>query len=332
METLYPTINPKLIEKITEAEEIAIFGHTNPDGDCVMSQLAVSYMLSSLGKKCHLFNQGPFNRSDINPYSLYFATEVPDELVKKNPLVIVVDCSTIDRPGLIFDKVSTLERIVFDHHSSGENFCKPEFSYIVPESVSTTLVLEQLRKALAIPLTYDLARFLYIGFCTDTGFYHFLRRSNAEESLRIVTEYVKEGVEPYEVFDTLNDGKTLDYYKEISTLVNRTIAIYDGQVLYTYQNHQEALADSVSDVLYSQLLTVKGVKVVFFFKEKEDCIVVGMRSKKDSKVDVGSFAQSFGGGGHFFASGASLKKTLAESITLVTTVIKDLLDTNEIES
>lgn len=326
MKNLYPEINQKIIDKILQAKEIAIFGHVNPDGDCVMSELSLSYMMKYLGKDVYLFNQGPFNRSDINDYEELFLTEVPDELVKREPLIILVDCSTMDRPGAIFNKVTHLERIVFDHHSSGTNFCPDEYSYIVVDSVSTTLVLEQLRKRLDIPLTYELAKYLYIGFCTDSGFFHFLNKKNALPSLEAVIEYVKTGIEPYEIYDTLNDGKALDYYKEISSLINRTNSLYDGQVLYTYQKKEEALQDSVSDTLYSQLMTIKGVKVIFFFKEKEDCVIVGMRSKKGSNIDVGKFASSFGGGGHFYAAGASIKQDITDTISLITNTIKHVLD------
>lgn len=325
MQNFYPTIDKAIIEEIKKANTIAIFGHTQPDGDCVMSQLALSYIFQKMGKKTYLFNEGPFIRSDMKSYEPLFLTEVSDEILSEEPLIVVADCSSIDRPGKIFEKVAHLKRIVFDHHSSGSNFCEPELSYIVPSSVSTTLVIEQLRVALDIPLDETLSRYLYIGFCTDTGFYHFLNEVNAEQSLKIVTEYVHHGVVPYEIYDELNDGKTLTYYKTISHLIDKVESLYDGQVLYTYQTLDEDTGDTVSDVIYGQLLTIQDVKVVFFFKEKEDKVVVGMRSKKNSGVDVGQFASLFGGGGHKNASGASLELPLDKAIEKVNQEIGKLL-------
>jgi Exopolyphosphatase-related proteins len=325
VKTLYPPINPVILETIGKAEEIAVFGHTNPDGDCIMSELAIAYLMEKLGKKVHLYNEGPFNRTDINPYKDRFKAEVEDEVVAKMPLVIIVDCSSIDRPGAIFDKVKDLERIVLDHHSSGTGFCRPELSYIVKDSVSTTLLVDRLRMALGIPLTRELAYYLYVGFCTDTGFFHYLKEENAAESLEAVLTYVKAGINPYDVYDELNDGKELDYYKKIAQIVDRTGSLYDGKVLYTWTTKEEVTTDSVSDAIYQQLLTIKDVKVVFFFKEKEDRTVIGMRSKKKSNVDIGAFAQRFDGGGHRFAAGATLHKPLEETMPIVLKSIESLV-------
>ncbi len=326
MQDFYPTIDQAIIKEIKKANTIAIFGHTQPDGDCIMSQLALNYIFQKLGKKTYLFNEGPFTRSDMKSYEPLFLTEVSDEVLAQEPLVVVADCSSIERPGKLFERVAHLKRIVFDHHSSGSNFCEPEHSYIVPTSVSTTLVIEQLRVALNIPLDETLSRYLYIGFCTDTGFYHFLNEHNAETSLRIVTEYVHHGVVPYEIYDELHDGKTLTYYKTISRLIDKVVSLYDGRLLYTYQTLAEDTGDTVSDVIYGQLLTIKDVKVVFFFKEKEDKVVVGMRSKKDSGIDVGQFATLFGGGGHKLASGASLALPLDKAMEIVNQEIGKLLN------
>lgn len=325
--SLYPAIPKKLLQTITSADEIIIIGHKNPDGDCIFSQLALSEMLMKIGKKCHLVNQGDFNRSDIAPYSDRFSSSVSEEIIARNPLVIIVDCSTEDRPGLPFIPLAKLTRIVFDHHSSGEAFCEPELSYIVPDSVSTTLVLEQLRQALSIPLDKTMATYLFYGFATDSGFFHFLREANAYASLQIVEKYVEAGVIPYEVYDTLNDGKELSYYQAIGSFVNRTVSALNGKVLYSFQKKEEAAQDSVSDAIYSQLLTIKGVKVVFFFKEKEEgIVVVGMRSKHKSGIDVGAFAQSFGGGGHANAAGASITGTLDDTIKKIIDSISLLLN------
>lgn len=315
--SIYPVINKRIVSTILSSSCVGVIGHENPDGDCISSTLAMKYMLEYLGKEVFIFNMGPFNKKEIQKYEPLFLKEVPSEFLKKNPLIIVVDCSTKDRPGQIFSAFDGLTKIVFDHHSAGESFTDKELQYIVPESVSTTLVIENLRKSLNIPLSKELAEYLYIGFATDTGFFHFINEKIGGETLRMVSEFVDAGVSPYIMYDRLHDGESLDFYKAAARIMERTKSEYDGKILYSYSNKGDELGSNASDLLYSQLLCVKDVKVVFFFKEKEDEVVCGMRSKNHSGIDIGQFAQSLGGGGHRYAAGATVKGSLDDVIRTV---------------
>ncbi|MBR1918148.1 MAG: bifunctional oligoribonuclease/PAP phosphatase NrnA [Spirochaetales bacterium] len=310
--TIYPSISERIVSTILSSSTVGVIGHANPDGDCINSTLAMKCMLESLGKKVQIFNEGPFDKKDIRKSEPLFLKEVPEGFLEERPLIIVVDCSTKDRPGRIFSSFEGLTTIVFDHHSAGESFTDEDLQYIVPSSVSTTLVLEKVREALGVPLTRELATYLYLGFATDSGFFHFISEKVGGETLRLVSRFVDAGVSPYIMYDVIHDGQELEFFKAAARIIERVESAFDGRILYSWTYKDDELGSRASDFIYSQLLQVSGVKLVFFFKEKEDAVVCGMRSKNLSQIDVGSFASSFGGGGHMYAAGATIQGSLED--------------------
>lgn len=310
--SIYPSISERIVSTILSSSTVGVIGHANPDGDCINSTLAMKCMLESLGKKVCIFNEGPFDKKDIKKQEPLFLKEVPADFLKERPLIIVVDCSTKDRPGQMFQSFEGLTTIVFDHHSAGESFTDEDLQYIVPSSVSTTLVLEKVREALGVPLTKELATYLYVGFATDSGFFHFINEKVGGETLRLVSRFVDAGVSPYIMYDVIHDGQELEFFKAAARIMERVESAADGRILYSWVEKGDEMGGLVSDFLYSQLLQVEGVKLVFYFKEKEDSVVCGMRSKNLSGIDVGEFASTLGGGGHKYAAGATVMGTLED--------------------
>ena len=317
---LFPKLSETLLSSLNGAKDILIMSHLNPDGDCVFSSIAAKLILEKLNKNITLVNIGPFSSPTIAKYENYFLSEIPEELLEKKPLLLTLDCAAFDRlgPG-IEDKVKDLKKIVIDHHATGKSFTSEDLEYIVPASPSNTLLIEQLRIALNVETDYEIAKFLYMGFATDTGFYHFITEENGADSLRVVADFVSAGVSPYDVYDELTDGRSFSSLEELSELLKRVKQLKDGKVLYTYKKKDDDMSLSSTGILYKYLLEVENVKLVLFFKEKEDSTVVGFRAKNKAGLDVGKLASVFTGGGHRLAAGATVKKGLDETI-------KDVLD------
>lgn len=323
--TIYTPFSAQLIDALKAAEDIAVFGHSSPDGDCIFSQLACREIFRAMGKNVTLFNQGPFTRNEIRQFESEFLTEVPSSLIRKKPLVVVVDCSTADRPGEIIAPLLNEKIIVLDHHSSGESFTDESLMKIIPASVSTSLIVDALRQELGLPLTPRLASYIYKGFATDTGFYHFINEKVGGETLRRVSHLVDQGISPYIVYDEMHDGRSLSYFKTVSSLIGRVKSAYDGKLLYTYQTASDEVEGKPADDIYAQLLQVTGVRVVLFFKEKDGYVEIGMRSKNLSGIDIGSFAASLGGGGHKYAAGAKTEGKLEDVIEGTITKLEGII-------
>ncbi len=323
-ENIFPSINPVIINKIQTAENILIIAHKNPDGDALSSTLALSLMMEKLGKNAYAINEGPFLRAELSDLADKVSQDIPEELIEKNPLVIVADCSTPDRPGIVFEKIKHLDRIVIDHHSSGDEFAESNSSYIVPYSPSTTLLVDVLRESLGLELDKQLAEYFYTGLATDTGFFHFISNRIGAEVFKRAASYTEAGVDPYTMYDKLTDGKDIDEIFNSAEILKKTKQYFDGHLLIAIQPKEMEMS-RLSDDIYSQLLKVKGVKAVVFLKEKSDRTEIGFRAKNGSDLDVGELAHSLGGGGHSLAAGASLNCTSKEAERKIVNLFTDII-------
>ncbi|NCB01641.1 MAG: recombinase RecJ [Spirochaetia bacterium] len=308
----YPEVEPNVLSAIHDASVAIVVGHISPDGDCIHSQIAMAKLLQSLSVEVHLVNAGPFSRKEISEYEPLFARHVDPQLKEKNPLVVMVDCSTLDRIGYIGDEIQGLTTLVVDHHASGSRF--GDITYIVPKSFSTTLCIMQLYKALEVKLTHEIAEHIFFGFATDTGFFKFIGPYRGE-TFNLVAQLVETGVSPNEVYNRMEGGHTLSSRLYLGKLLSSTTPLFEGKVMMAIEEKgvftDYDASDRPSDSLYSQLLGIEGVQAVLYIKHLEgDSWEVGFRASHNSNVDVGKIAASFGGGGHKKAAGATIKLPL----------------------
>ncbi|MGE4585041.1 MAG: bifunctional oligoribonuclease/PAP phosphatase NrnA [Sphaerochaeta sp.] len=323
----YPPIDDQILDLLRTKDEFIVLGHVSPDGDCLSSQMAMYSLLLKLGKTVHLANAGPFDRSEISHLRSDFLAHIDSELYHRNPIAVVVDCSSPDRLGHLGAEIDGLTTVVFDHHSSGEQF--GTYRYIVPRSVSTTLIIMQLYKALDVEISQEIAEHLFFGFATDSGFFRFINAYRGE-TLRLAAELVDLGVSPNVMNDRMTGGKSLGYVKYLGKLIDRSESYYDGKLMISSSCLSDRdtyiTTDKPSDLLYTMLLSVKGVEVVIFFKELEMGVTeVGFRSSHQSTVDVGALAEQFGGGGHKKAAGATVHQKISETRKLLIEAVGKLL-------
>ncbi len=323
----YPPIDEEILALLRDREEFVVIGHVSPDGDCLSSQMAMNSMLLKMGKTVHMANAGPFDRSEISHLRSDFLNHIDDELKQRDPLIVVVDCSSPERIGHLAEEIEGLTTVVFDHHSSGEQF--GTYRYIVPRSVSTTLIIMQLYKALDVEISQEIAEHLFFGFATDSGFFRFINAYRGE-TLRLAAELVDLGVSPNVMNDRMTGGKSFGYIKYLGKLIDRSESLFDGKVMISSScledSKQYITTDKPSDSLYTMLLSVQGVEVVLFFKELEgERTEVGFRSSHQSSINVGALAKSFGGGGHKKAAGATVNKPIQETRKLLLEAVEKML-------
>jgi len=311
----YPEVDEAILSFLREREEFVVIGHVSPDGDCLSSQLAMAALLEQLDKRVHLANAGPFDRSEIAHLRSDFLTHIDETLRSRDPVVVVVDCSSPDRLGHLADEIEGLTTVIFDHHASGEKF--GDLRYIVPRSISTTMIIMHLYKTMDLPITTEVAEHLFFGFATDSGFFRFLGPYRGE-TLRMAAELVDLGVSPSAMADRMSGGKSEGYIKYLGKLIDRSESLFDGKLMISCSYLKDArtftIGDKPSDALYGLLLSIAGVEMVLYFKELEPNLTeVGFRSAHASTINVGELAESLGGGGHRKASGATMELSIEQA-------------------
>ncbi|MDD4220228.1 MAG: bifunctional oligoribonuclease/PAP phosphatase NrnA [Sphaerochaetaceae bacterium] len=305
---IYPEVSPVIIETIRSCSTAVVIGHVSPDGDCIHSQIAMQKLLQKLGIEAHLVNTGPFSRKEIKQYEPLFAPHIDAQLHAKNPLVVMVDCSTLDRIGYLADEIDGLTVLTIDHHASGEKF--GDLTYIVPKSFSTTLCIMQFYKALDVDLTYEIADHIFFGLATDTGFLKFIGPYRGE-TFHLIGELVEMGVSPNDIYNRMEGGNSFNSQRFLGQLLLRAESLLDGRLMLVVEKPSDieefVISDRPSDSLYSHLLGVDNVEVVLYFKIVDtDVWELGLRASHSSSIDVGAISATLGGGGHRKAAGATV--------------------------
>ncbi len=307
-------VPPKLIKSIIEYDSFILIGHKNPDGDCLSSQRALGSFLERMEKKVCLVSPGPFNRSEIESEEIYFQEHVPGDWKVKSPLVIVLDCSTIDRIGYLGDEIKGLKVAVIDHHDSGMSF--GDIQYIHPEAPSVTFLVHNIIESFNLVPNSKEADLLLFGLATDTGFFRHLE-SGSQEIFRSVAKLTENGASPKDVHSKMYGGRTLQSKQLIGKLLSRIQSEIEGKLIITYETEDDLVQfgkeNRDSDAFYQQVQGIKDVEAIALVRfENASEISVGLRSRH--YADVGVIAKSFGGGGHKKAAGFTWNGT-AEEIT-----------------
>jgi phosphoesterase RecJ-like protein len=307
-----PSVPPEaLIDFIRAYDTFFIVGHKEPDADCVGSQLALSSLLTRLSKKSFLCSAGPFKRREILTYKELYLTQgekIRAEIqtareTGQTPAVIIVDCSSPDRTGDIESSYEGLPLAVIDHHAVGKTH--GDVRYVDSEAPASVALIFSLFKALQLPLTRDEAEMLFLGLCTDTGFFRHVDSGGAA-TFELAAILIGAGANPKKTFSVINGGKSLASRRLLGVILSRAAPWFDGRLLLSTEEREETekygLESRDSDTLYQLLMSVEGVQaaVVIRQESKENC-AVGLRSV--DKIDVASVAAAFGGGGHKNAAG-----------------------------
>ncbi|MDR1256324.1 MAG: bifunctional oligoribonuclease/PAP phosphatase NrnA [Spirochaetaceae bacterium] len=301
-----------LLAFIREYDKFIVAGHEEPDADCIGSQLAVASMLGRLGKTALVCSAGPFRKAEALPYEKLFSDSV-SVADRDGAAVIIVDCSSPERTGKIGKALAGLPLAVIDHHAVGKNEgCK--CSYIEPDAPSATVLVLSVFKALSLEITKDEARLLFLGLCTDTGFFRHVD-TDGEAVFGAAATLAAAGANPKETFDMINGGRTLASRRLLGLVLGRTESFFDGKLLLSWEEFDETERYGVknrdSDTLYQLLMSIAGVEAAAVIRQSsaEQC-AIGLRSR--DTVDVARIAAVFGGGGHRNAAGAYVKGSIAE--------------------
>ena len=140
--SLFPPVPQVILTHLQEDSSFIVIGHKSPDGDCISSELGMEFLLKALGKQVLLANAGPFERQEIQSLRGRFADHIPEAYLAERPTVVVVDCSTSDRIGSLFEQVKDLHVIVIDH--AGDKTCI-SFRILLPPPCSSSIFLKHSR-------------------------------------------------------------------------------------------------------------------------------------------------------------------------------------------
>ncbi|MGF7048789.1 phosphoesterase RecJ-like protein [Paenibacillus sp. DS2015] len=313
-------------EYLLKHDDYLVVSHVQPDGDAVSSTVAVGWLLSCLGKKFTMINEGPI------PQRMLFLT-MADQIENMEihpPLrtyqhVICVDCADFKRVGLtnqLFAEDALILNI--DHHPTNNGY--GQVNVINADAAATAEILYDLLGLFDVKWTKELATAIYTGILTDSGGFRYSNTS--PKIMGMASDLLTYGVNGPELAENLLEEMTLPQMNILVKALNTLQMSSDGQISWVHLTPADMLECSAVNEELEGIVNyprnIRGVEVGIFFKVIDDhAVKVSLRSA--GKVDVAELAQTFGGGGHARAAGCRMEGTLDTIISQVIERVRTLL-------
>jgi phosphoesterase RecJ-like protein len=293
----------ELFNQIQNARSLILSTHTQPDGDGIGSQLALYWALKKIGKDVRIINvdEIPKKYDFLDPHDVIETISRLKKPITDSDLALIFDTND---PELLLNLWPTLNRaakkIVFvDHHPILDRHPLKEKEHLIDiEASSTGQIVFNLIKAMQIPLDAQIALPIYTSIVFDTNYFRYIRGSPTPHL--IAAELLRHDIEPH----TPNKLKLLS---QILGLVEYELG---GRLALVRVKRDDMNAlgleiDETRDVI-DMVMNVETIEAAVLFREEEgDSFKVSFRSK--GIITVSHLAQTLGGGGHLYASGAFMK-------------------------
>lgn len=303
---------------LLEHDDYLVVSHVQPDGDAVSSTLAVGWLLSCLGKKYTMLNEGPIpKRMEYLWHAGEIMNMASSEPTRQYSNVICVDCADFQRVGLTHRFFADDALILnIDHHPTNNGY--GHVNLIKPDAAATAEILFDLLKTFEMEWDLDIATAIYTGLLTDTGGFRYTNTS--PKVMATVSELLSLGVNGPELAEVLLEEMTLPQVKILNKALNTLQLSPEGDIAWLYVTPEDmiecAAANEDLEGIVNYPRNIRGVEVGILFKViHEHAVKVSLRSA--GKVDVAALAQTFGGGGHIRAAGARIEATLEEAMAQV---------------
>jgi len=304
-------------KKLSEAKNITILTHLNPDADTIGTGLGIyNLLIQDKTKRVEIVNA-----SNMLPVHLDFLPgfkKIKHTMDFEESLIISCDCGSIDRLGFALENRSISN---IDHHQSNE--ASGEINVVIPEYASAAQVAFVLLREI-YEIDPDSASCFYAALLSDTRY--FTTSSVNQKVFDVARALVDLGADPAKIACNFTQRRPLSSLRILHRALGNLELKCDARVATLFVTEEDIVAtgarmpDMEGIVDYARSL--KTVEVALFAMELDGEIRISLRSKG---ADVSRVAAAFGGGGHKVAAGLTLdKRDLHETIDIIVENIQKL--------
>ncbi len=304
-------------------ENIIVFHHTNPDGDC----MATSFGLASVLQKEYPTKniKVAADIEDFTPHLRYMDKHLNWDATTTTPehddyLAIIGDVSGVDRVAHYSNFEGHIkDTFVYDHHENKLTVPNTTEFWSQPKYPAAALMAYELCIAAEWNIDANSALIINHGILTDTGFYRF---APGDDYVLTVSAKLNKiiGVEQQKDLyvamsaQTMNEikfkGHVLDNFELLEGKVAYMCITQEILDTYGFKPPQAARVGFLGGI--------EGVEAWLFFIQYDGYVRVEFRS---SNIFVDEIATEFGGGGHNHASGTKID-TMEEHVKVVNRVLE----------
>ena len=319
----------KLNENIENHDEIIIMTHARPDLDGMGSALALSKIVSFMGKKyCIVSPKEKLYRSldkalkmlDENGMSFVFKSD--EEILKgkySNPLLVVLDTQ---KPELV-EACKVLEcikdKIVVDHHiASLDTIDDAIYKYNNISKSSIAEVMAEYLNYLNLKLEPLIMTVLLSGMVVDTSNFNIKTTARTFE----MAAYLAKGGADFVLIQELLKEPREEMVQRYALISNSEEVAPD---VLLCQMDKKIYGNVDIALLAKELLKFEDTKASFAVGKLSNRII-GVSARSMGNINVGKMMERLGGGGHLTDAAAQIKdKSIEEVTSELKKIIKDVI-------
>ncbi|QDU63511.1 NanoRNase/pAp phosphatase [Planctomycetes bacterium Pan216] len=310
----------RLIEK---AERVLLTCHVRPDGDSLGSELALADLLVQRGKEVAIYNPSPTpdryrfldpdgSRVDSQVDGVGTPPMDPD-------LFIVLDTGTWSQLAGLGTYIRQLEadKVVIDHHRSQDEDLEALRLVDVSAPACGMLIYDAFEH-LHAEFTPQSAQALFVAISTDTGWMR--HPTTSPEVFRALGSLVEHGAEPHVIHRELYSSNRIERFRLLSRMIASLRVELEGRLavgLVRQSDITEVCAHPMdTEDFIDYLMSIKGVETgLLFIEQQGGGTKVSFRTR--GELDCSKLAETFGGGGHRPAAGATVALSLDDAVSQI---------------
>ena len=332
-------IADRLIQLISDAGNVLVMGHKNPDFDSIGSCVGLARLAAGYNPNVKIVidkNNPNFKVStapllaEMPEYENVFADGTSAiDLIRSDTLLILSDVNNlaiVESPEVARNAFTT---VIIDHHRKIADFeNEPEITYIEPSASSASElvseILELSSRGSAFPdgarLNRHEANIMLAGIMLDTK--NFTRTTS--EGTYSAALFLREAGASSEIVRTFFFADMQSFVTE--SKLGSGVKLYRGRIAITICDGEGTPDDRIAaSKTADTLLTVRQVDAAFVLLRTETSVIISARS--NGKINVQLILEQLGGGGHFDSAGAQVAATdTREVLTRLREAIDQYLD------
>lgn len=319
---------PALRQTITNASRMLLLSHVNPDGDAIGSLLAMWHTLHGMNKAAEAF---------VFPLIPHFVRSLPgienvhvyssQTVLPDVDLVIMLDTAEIDRVGAIYMEHPNLHQLpllIIDHHETNRG--QGTINLIDVHASSCAELLYRLLCAMDVPITPTIATCLLMGLISDTQ--GFRMNNTTAQSMQIGAALLSAGANHQlvvrELYQSVPSSSVLVMGLALAQLRTENGIVWTR--ITKEMLHQSGADVTAADEIVMILQRIAGNRICLLMREiGPEQTKISLRSTPD--IDVAAVAQTWGGGGHKQAAGATLPLSISQAETVILARLREALAT-----
>lgn len=307
-------VRAAIAQALKTSARTLIVCHTNPDGDCLGTGLALAIALERLGRAAVVGSQdGVPETLTFLPGAARIVAAVARDVAFDT--AVTIECGSLDRAGTLKSAVAAAPTVIaIDHHEDHRPYAA--LTDLDPTAAAVGEQVADLIPRLGVVIDPTIALNLLTAIATDTGVFRFA--NTTARTLRVAADLIERGAVLHDIVRAVYEEQPASALRVLGAALAGIELREGGAIALTVITPAmlQAAAASPEDVrgVAAMLRTIRGVRLALVFEERSSAVHVSIRARDG--VRANTVAQSLGGGGHPAAAGAEVRRSLAETVTL----------------